>query len=84
MDVTLRCVGTKVAVVGGGSTYTPELVDGLCDLEDRIVVDDLVLLDPSEIRREVVGGLSERILRARGMGRHVRNDRGSPRRARRR
>ncbi|MGD0746218.1 MAG: 6-phospho-beta-glucosidase [Acidimicrobiales bacterium] len=59
-------MGTKVAVVGGGSTYTPELVDGLCDLEDRIVVDDLVLLDPSDVRREVVGGLSERILRARG------------------
>jgi 6-phospho-beta-glucosidase len=64
----LRFVGTKVAVVGGGSTYTPELVDGLCDLEDRIVVDDLVLLDPSELRREVVGGLSERILRKRGWG----------------
>ena len=57
-----------MAVVGGGSTYTPELVDGLCDLEDRIVVDDLVLLDPSDVRRDVVGGLSERILRARGWG----------------
>ena len=55
-----------MAVVGGGSTYTPELVDGLCDLEDRMVVDDLVLLDPSDVRRDVVGGLSERILRARG------------------
>jgi 6-phospho-beta-glucosidase len=59
-------VGTKVAVVGGGSTYTPELVDGLCDLEDQMVVDDLVLLDPDSMRREVVGGLSERILRTRG------------------
>jgi 6-phospho-beta-glucosidase len=59
-------VGIKVVVVGGGSTYTPELVDGLCDVEDRMVVDDLVLLDPSEERREVVGGLSERILRTRG------------------
>ena len=57
-----------MAVVGGGSTYTPELVDGLCDLEDRMVVDDLVLLDPSDVRRDVVGGLSERILRARGWG----------------
>jgi 6-phospho-beta-glucosidase len=55
-----------VAVVGGGSTYTPELVDGLCDIEDRIVVDDLVLLDPNDMRRDVVGGLSERILRERG------------------
>ena len=62
----MRCVGTKVVVVGGGSTYTPELVDGLCDVEDRMVVDDLVLLDPSDERREVVGGLSERILRERG------------------
>ncbi len=61
-------MGTKVAVVGGGSTYTPELVDELCDLEDRIVVDDLVLLDPSDLRREIVGGLSERILRERGWG----------------
>jgi 6-phospho-beta-glucosidase len=61
-------VGIKVAVVGGGSTYTPELVDGLCDHEHRMVVDDLVLLDPSEERRQVVGGLSERILRARGWG----------------
>jgi 6-phospho-beta-glucosidase len=59
-------VGTKVVVVGGGSTYTPELVDGLCDVEDRMVVDDLVLLDPSEERRDVVGSLSERILRQRG------------------
>jgi 6-phospho-beta-glucosidase len=59
-------VGTKVVVVGGGSTYTPELVDGLCDVEERMVVDDLVLLDPSEERRQVVGGLSERILRTRG------------------
>ena len=57
-----------MAVVGGGSTYTPELVDGLCDMEDRITVDDLVLLDPSETRREIVGGLSERILRTRGWG----------------
>ena len=64
----MRCVGTKVVVVGGGSTYTPELVDGLCDVEDRMVVDDLVLLDPSDERREVVGGLSERILRTRGWG----------------
>ena len=62
----MRCVGIKVAVAGGGSTYTPELVDSLCDFEDRMVVDDLVLLDPSDLRREVVGGLAERILRGRG------------------
>ena len=48
-------VGVKVAVVGGGSTYTPELVEGLCDHEDRLVVDELVLLDPDADRLEPVG-----------------------------
>jgi len=59
-------VGVKVAVVGGGSTYTPELVDSLCDHGDRLVVDELVLLDPAEKRLAVVAGLAERILRSRG------------------
>jgi len=55
-----------VAVVGGGSTYTPELVDSLCSHEDRVVVDELVLLDPDPDRLEAVGGMAGRILRARG------------------
>ena len=55
-----------MTVVGGGSTYTPELVDSLCDHEDRMVVDELVLLDPDRDRLEVVGGLAERMLRRRG------------------
>ncbi|MGH9093036.1 MAG: 6-phospho-beta-glucosidase [Acidimicrobiales bacterium] len=59
-------MGTKVTVVGGGSTYTPELVEGLCDHQDRMVVDELVLLDPDAGRLGPVGGLSERILRHRG------------------
>jgi 6-phospho-beta-glucosidase len=59
-------VGTKVAVVGGGSTYTPELVDSLCDHEDRMVVDQLVLLDPDLERVGVVGGLARRMLTRRG------------------
>jgi len=59
-------VGTKLAVVGGGSTYTPELVDSLCAHEDRLVVDELVLLDPDPDRLEAVGGLARRILRRQG------------------
>jgi 6-phospho-beta-glucosidase len=55
-------VGTKVAVVGGASTYTPELVDSLCAHEDRLVVDELVLLDPDADRLGAVGGLAGRIL----------------------
>ena len=52
----------KVAVVGGGSTYTPELVSGLSRLE----VDDFVLMDIDAERREVVGGLAQRMLSAAG------------------
>ncbi len=59
-------MATKVAVVGGGSTYTPELVDSLCSHEDRMVVDELVLLDPDLGRLEAVGGLAGRILGRRG------------------
>ncbi len=59
-------MGAKVAVVGGGSTYTPELVDSLCTHEDRLVVDELVLLDPDADRLDAVGGLTGRILRRHG------------------
>jgi 6-phospho-beta-glucosidase len=52
----------RLTVVGGGSTYTPELVDGLGRLRDDLVVDELVLMDPSPERLELVGGVSRRIL----------------------
>ena len=52
----------KLAVVGGGSTYTPELVDGLGRLRDALPVEELVLVDPAEDRLELVGGVSSRIL----------------------
>ena len=48
----------KVAVIGGGSTYTPELVSGLAGLP----VTELVLHDIDAERRDVVGGLAGRIL----------------------
>lgn len=55
-------MGLKVAVVGGGSTYTPELIEGFVNRADRLPVDELVLLDIDPERREVVGGLARRIL----------------------
>jgi 6-phospho-beta-glucosidase len=56
-------MGVKVAVVGGGSTYTPELVEGFVTRGDRLPVDELVLLDIDAERLAVVGGLAERMLR---------------------
>src|SRR5205809_4933424 len=56
----------KLAVVGGGSTYTPELVAGLASERERLRLQELVLQDIDAERREVVGGLAERMLRAAG------------------
>ena len=52
----------KVAVIGGGSTYTPELVEGFGLRRDVLPVEELVLHDIDQSRLDVVGGLAERIL----------------------
>jgi 6-phospho-beta-glucosidase len=52
----------KVAVVGGGSTYTPELVSGLARERDRLDVTELALHDVDSDRLDVVGGLAGRML----------------------
>jgi 6-phospho-beta-glucosidase len=52
----------KIAVVGAGSTYTPELVSGLT----RLDVDEFVLEDVDSERREVVGGMARRMLARQG------------------
>jgi 6-phospho-beta-glucosidase len=58
----------KLAVVGGGSTYTPELVDGLARMRSDLAVDELALVDPSADRLELVAGVSRRILAKQGHG----------------
>ncbi|MHA7210121.1 6-phospho-beta-glucosidase [Arthrobacter sp. MDT1-65] len=51
----------KVAVVGGGSTYTPELVDGFARLRRLLPIEELWLVDPDASRLDLVAGLSRRI-----------------------
>jgi 6-phospho-beta-glucosidase len=55
-------MGVKIAVVGGGSTYTPELVEGFVRRAERLPIDELVLLDIDAERLSVVGGLAQRML----------------------
>ena len=55
-------MGTRITVVGAGSTYTPELVEGFARRSDRLPIDELVLLDIDPERLEVVGGLAQRML----------------------
>ncbi|KUL53801.1 6-phospho-beta-glucosidase [Streptomyces violaceusniger] len=56
----------KLAVVGGGSTYTPELIDGFARLRDALPLEELVLVDPAADRLELVGGLARRIFAKQG------------------
>jgi 6-phospho-beta-glucosidase len=52
--------------VGGGSTYTPELIDGFARLSDTLPVEELVLIDPAAERLALVGGLARRIFERQG------------------
>ncbi|MFI1353030.1 6-phospho-beta-glucosidase [Streptomyces sp. NPDC020898] len=56
----------KLTVVGGGSTYTPELIDGFARLRDTLPIEELVLVDPAAERLELVGGLARRIFARQG------------------
>src|SRR6266851_1218842 len=56
----------KLAVVGGGSTYTPELVDGFARLRDTLPITELALIDPAAERLELIGGLARRIFAKQG------------------
>ena len=55
-------MGVKIAVIGGGSTYTPELVDGFITRSGRLPIDELTLFDIDRERLNVVGGLAQRML----------------------
>ncbi len=52
----------KLAVVGGGSTYTPELIDGFARLRDELPLSEIVLVDPDEHRLALVAGMARRML----------------------
>ncbi|MET7904089.1 6-phospho-beta-glucosidase [Streptomyces sp. NPDC005355] len=56
----------KLAVVGGGSTYTPELIDGFARLRDVLPMEELVLIDPAADRLELIGRLARRIFAKQG------------------
>lgn len=52
----------KLAYIGGGSTYTPEFVDGFIQHEDEITVGEIALMDIDEERLEIVGRMVQRML----------------------
>lgn len=56
----------NVTVIGSGSTYCPELVDGFLKAYDELKLKRLVLMDIDDRKREIVGGLCERMLKNAG------------------
>ena len=56
----------KIAVIGGGSTYTPELVNGFLGRAGRLPLKELWLMDIDQPRLEVVGGFAQRMAKAAG------------------
>ncbi len=56
----------KVAVIGGGSTYTPELINGFLERVGSFPLTELWLMDISQERLDVVGRFAQRMVQAKG------------------
>lgn len=56
----------KVAVIGGGSTYTPELINGFLERIATFPLTELWLMDISQERLDVVGRFAQRMVEAKG------------------
>lgn len=61
--------GLKIATIGGGSSYTPELVEGFIKRYDELPVKDLYLVDIEEGKEklEIVGNLAKRMVEKAGV-----------------
>lgn len=58
----------KIVIIGAGSTYTPELIEGLIKKRDDLTIKELVLMDIDAEKLEIVGEMAKRMLRAAGIG----------------
>lgn len=59
--------GLKIAVIGAGSTYTPELINGFIVRRRHLPVESMYLMDINAEKLKVVAGLAKRMLDAAGM-----------------
>lgn len=56
----------KLAVIGGGSTYTPELIDGVIKRSARLPITNIHLLDITNDRLEIIAKFAQRMVKAAG------------------
>lgn len=61
--------GIKIVTIGGGSSYTPELVEGFIKRYDELPVKELWLVDIEEGKEklEIVGNLAKRMVKKAGV-----------------
>ncbi|MDU1230346.1 MAG: 6-phospho-beta-glucosidase [Clostridium sp.] len=59
----------KIATIGGGSSYTPELIEGFIKRKDELPISELWLVDIEEGREklEIVGEMAKRMVKAAGL-----------------
>ena len=58
----------KIAVIGAGSTYTPELINGFLDRADHLPVKEIYLMDIDQTRLQIVAGFVQRLIAKAGSG----------------
>ncbi len=56
----------KIAVIGAGSTYTPELINGFIERHQALPLTELWLMDINPQRLDIVGGFAQRMVQAKG------------------
>lgn len=62
----------KIAIIGAGSTYTPELIEGIIMRAEVLPVTELVLMDIDGRKLDIVGGLCVRMIEKAGLKMNVR------------
>ena len=58
----------KLTVIGAGSTYTPELIDGVISRHTRLPITHIHLVDIEPIRLEVIARFAQRMIKAANVG----------------
>lgn len=59
----------KITVIGGGSSYTPEIIDGFIKRKDELPIGEIDLVDIEEGKEKlsIVGDLAKRMLKKAGL-----------------
>ena len=57
----------KLCIIGAGSTYTPELIEGIIAKYQTLPVKEIALMDIDERKLSIVGGVAKRVVEKSGI-----------------